>query len=231
MKDRHRLAQSWQANARRWAGAVRDRAIASRVAGTDAACLAAIRAHSPESLLDMGCGEGWICRAVRADMSCATIGTDASPDLIAEARAADPDGTYLAASYEDLAADPEKAAGPFDMIVFNFALLDDDLATPFRAARQRLAPNGTLIVQTLHPWMQGGVYRGGWREETFSAFGEATWQPMPWYSHTLRDWAHALGEAGFAIVGLGEARHVETKTRLSLLITARPLQAPPADTI
>ena len=168
----------WDANARAWTRAVRERRIASRTAGTDAALLDTLGSLAPGRLLDAGCGEGWLIRALRQTLpACRAIGVDGAPTLVAAARAADPVGCYHLLTYEALAAgdwrrDPvlaERLADPLDAVVFNYALFDREIAQTLRAARELLAPGGSVIVQTLPPCAPGAE---GWRTEDFAGFGD-----------------------------------------------------------
>ena len=93
--------------------------------------------------------------------------------------------------------------------------------TPVLAAlARRLAPDGALLVQTVHPWaaLGDGRYASAWREETWAAFGDAFAEPMPWYYRTLADWHAAVRDAGLAVRALAEPVHPGTGRPLSLLL-------------
>jgi hypothetical protein len=122
-------------------------------------------------------------------------------------------------SYGELAAGSQVAAGPFNGVVCNFALLHEDLDPLLRALRDRLGLDGRLFIQTLHPWTQDGPYADGWREERFDGLGESHWTPMPWYFRTLASWVAVLHEAGFTVATLSEPAHADGQP-LSLLIEA-----------
>ena len=82
-----RVLAAWQANAAPWTRVVRAGSIASRREVTDAAIIAAVREHQPRSVLDIGCGEGWLLRALGRRIA-RRLGVDAVPALIDAARAA-----------------------------------------------------------------------------------------------------------------------------------------------
>lgn len=216
-----RLARSWIANAAAWTDVVRQQAIASRWQGTDAAIVAAVLRQEPRRVLDVGCGEGWLVRAL-AKHGVEVVGIDGSAPLIDAARALG-GGRFQVVSYELLAADSEVAAGPFEAIACNFALLHEAIAPLLEALRQRLTEEGHLLIQTLHPWSQLGAarYADGWREERFDAFGAEdggpAWTPMPWYFRTLGSWIDSLHSAGFAVVRIDEPLSPDGRP-LSLLL-------------
>ncbi len=212
-----RIERSWRVNADAWTRAVREQRIASRKAGTDAAIVEAVAGSGARRVADLGCGEGWLARALAA-RGCEVVGIDASPELIAAARELG-GARFESIAYADLVA---RALGRFDAAVFNFALLGDDLRTPLTAARSLLADNGLLFIQTVHPWLTCGdaPYADGWRIETFDEFGGEFREPMPWYFRTLQSWSDALRAAGFAIDAIVEP--AADGKPLSLLMRASP---------
>ena len=213
------LAGSWDKNAGNWTRAVREGQIPSRRAGTDEAIVAAIVARKPARLLDVGCGEGWLIRRVVEALDCEAIGIDGSASLIEDGRAADPDGDYRVLGYDALIAGVESLGDPFDAIVFNYAILDEDASGLLSAAGSLLAPGGCIVIQSLHPHTQDGPYRDGWRTEDFSAFENPDWQPMPWYFRTLESWHAAIRDSGLALTGLAEPVAEGSKQPLSLILT------------
>jgi 2-polyprenyl-3-methyl-5-hydroxy-6-metoxy-1,4-benzoquinol methylase len=216
-----RTARSWVDNAGLWTAAVRGGAIESRRVATDQALLDAILARRPGRVLDLGCGEGWLVRALDGH-GIDAVGVDGFAALIDAARASGA-GNYHVCSFGELADHPIRAGRGFDVVAANFALLDDRPLPLLRGLRDALAPGAAVIIQTVHPWFAAGEYRDGWREEDFRGVaGQGDWRPMPWYRRTLASWMEVLRESGYAVVDLREPSHPETGTPLSLLMVAEP---------
>ncbi len=212
------LIWSWMANADAWTRAVREGRIESRRVATDAAMVEAVAARSPARVLDLGCGEGWLMRAL-AERGIETVGLDVSMELVVVAEETG-GGRFRCCSYDEVVADPTRAGGPYDAIACNFSLLSADLVPLLGALRQNLRPGGALVIQTVHPWTAMGDegYVEGWRTETFDAFGGDFAEPMPWYYRTLEGWMDALREAGYHLAALREPVHPGTGRPLSLLM-------------
>ncbi|WP_085648914.1 MULTISPECIES: bifunctional 2-polyprenyl-6-hydroxyphenol methylase/3-demethylubiquinol 3-O-methyltransferase UbiG [unclassified Pseudomonas] len=212
------LLQSWQHNARAWTEAVRSGAIESRRQVTDQAMLLAVMGRQPERVLDLGCGEGWLLRAL-AERGVDALGVDGDPTLIEAAREAGSSPAQVA-SYEDLVEAKVDIGRDYDLICANFSLLHQDIIPLLAAMNALLVPGGALVIQTLHPWsVAAGDYQDGWREETFDGF-KGQWQPMPWYFRTLSSWLNALDMAGLQLTGLREPQHPQSPVPQSLLMIA-----------
>ena len=213
MSDSDDILPSWTDNAENWVRVVRAGAIPSRRAGTDAAIVEAVVKSAPARVLDIGCGEGWLVRAVQERRACQCVGVDGVADLIAAATAADPDGSYAVLTYQQIADGALSVFDPFDAIVFNFALLDQDCGLVLRAAAQALHDGGHVFVQTMHP----GTATDGWRQETFDAFGQQDWRAMPYYFRSRASWEALFDAAGLAVAAVREVNDPATEAPLSLL--------------
>lgn len=164
-----RLVASWHTNAAAWTRAVRERQIESRRLVTDAAVVEAVLGRSPRTALDLGCGEGWLSRAL-AERGVQVVGVDAVPALIEAARAAG-GGEFRVASYEQIAAGELQVE--VDVAVANFSLTGkESVEALLLRLPSLLAPRGSLVLQTGHPCRVAGEqpYVDGWRE----GFAEVT---------------------------------------------------------
>ena len=216
------LEKSWTANAAGWTHAVREGRIESRRVATDSAIIEAVQACTPRRAIDVGCGEGWLVRAL-GKHGIEVVGVDASAPLIEAARA-EGNGVFYLHSYAELAATPALPGTGFDAVVFNFALLDEEIGPILQAVKHVLSPNGTLFIQTVHPWTAQGEapYRDAWRTETFNGFGAGFPEPMPWFYRTLSSWVSLLSRSGYRINNLQEPLHPDTGKPLSLLFVCTP---------
>jgi len=159
------LLQSWHDNAEAWIEVIRSGAIESRQQVTDQAILLAIMGRQPQRVLDLGCGEGWLLRAL-ADRGIDVVGVDGDARLIEAASLAGAAQLHVA-SYGILVDGKIDIGRDYDLICANFSLLHQDVIPLLAAMNALLVPGGTLLIQTLHPWsVAAGNYQDGWREET-----------------------------------------------------------------
>jgi SAM-dependent methyltransferase len=213
-REQEQLRRSWEANASAWTAAVREQRIESRRLVTDTAIVRAVIDQNPRNVLDVGCGEGWLARAL-ASHGVAVTGVDASAALIDAAQSLG-GARFLVASYEELVANPIQET--FDTVVANFSLLDD-------RAEELLASltAGRLVVQTVHPVFAGRdePYADGWRLETFDGFSGEWRETMPWYFRTVESWSRTLAAAGYSIEEIREPMYLDRVAPASILFICR----------
>lgn len=214
------VIDSWHTNAAAWTRAVREGRIESRRQVTDAAIVQAVLGRRPRTVLDLGCGEGWLVRAL-AGHGIAGTGVDAVAALVAQAQQAG-GGSFRVLSYEAI-ADGALAARA-DVVVANFSLLGG--AAVERLLRQvpaLLEPGGALVVQTLHPVAACGdlPYEEGWRDGTWAGFSDEFTDPAPWYFRTVGGWVALLDRAGMRVVELHEPLHPATGKPASIVFVAQ----------
>lgn len=181
------------------------------------AVVQAVMRHAPAHVLDLGCGEGWLCRAL-GDRGVACLGLDGSPALIEEARAAG-GGRFEVLRFQDLAGDPAGHVGGADLIVANFSFLDEQVPETVQRLGAAARPGARLIIQAAHPLIGAADYRCGWRMEHFDGHQGEDWRPMPWYFRTLSSWLSTLPPR-WRLERLEEPAEAEGAPPASLLLTA-----------
>jgi 2-polyprenyl-3-methyl-5-hydroxy-6-metoxy-1,4-benzoquinol methylase len=213
------IVESWRHNVDAWTAAVRERRIESRELVTDRAIVDAVLSRSPRSVLDLGCGEGWLGRALAA-RGIQVLGIDVIPGLIERAKAAG-GGDFRVASYDEVAAGALDFRA--DAAVCNFSLLGhESVNTVFAAMPALLKPHGIFIIQTLHPMVACGdrPYQDGWREGSWAGFSADFTNPAPWYFRTLASWLALLGTHRLQLLELREPLHPRTQQPASLIFIA-----------
>ena len=214
-----KILQSWRTNAAPWIRAIDSATIASRKLVTDDAIVAAARDLSPRRALDLGCGEGWLARALSGH-DIEVWGVDAVAELVESARRrAGTREHYRQLSYEELARGALER--DFDLLVCNFSLLGrESVEQLFAAAERLLTPGGSLLVQTLHPLEACGEasYRDGWRRGSWDGFSDDFSDPAPWYFRTTASWVKLFADSGLELAEMREPLHPQTGRPASLIL-------------
>lgn len=195
--DEHIVA-SWQKNVQPWIAAVGNGEIESRLLVTNHAIIDAIRTRAPSTLLDIGCGEGWLVRDM-ANRGIDALGIDVVPEFITFAQQAGA-GRFRAMAYADISA--KTLQEQFDVVVCNFSLLGHaSVEQLFRQVPTLLSAGGAFIIQTLHPLAACGdaPYTDGWRAGSWAGFSDNFTDPAPWYFRTLESWSALFVENGFTL--------------------------------
>ena len=211
MKKEKQILGSWNTNAQSWVKVLGENSIASR-AVTNPAIISAINTHSSGSVLDMGCGEGWLSRAL-AKNGFKTFGLDATKLLIDAARAQSESLDFACISFEAIVSwslgkldspileDFEKV--PFDAAVFNFCLYEEEgLIDLFSALKRFLKVEGKIFIQTIHPMSMNAMgleYRSQWLEDAWKGLPAGFIDGHPWYFRTLEEWTAVFEASGLRI--------------------------------
>ncbi|MGB7378165.1 MAG: class I SAM-dependent methyltransferase, partial [Rivularia sp. (in: cyanobacteria)] len=94
------VLNSWNQNASAWITTIENEEIASRKLVTNKAIIDAVTSYSINSILDIGCGEGWLTREL-TNQGIEAWGVDGVSALIEKARLMNC-GKFQVASYEDI---------------------------------------------------------------------------------------------------------------------------------
>lgn len=211
-----KILDSWQKNVAQWTAAVRGGEIESRTASTNQAIIEAVLRYSPNSVLDLGCGEGWLIRELSPYVS-RRVGVDAVSDLVQQAEAAG-GGTFFVASFDAIAQGAIKNS--FDAVVCNFSLLGkESVEALFSIAPSLVEPEGVLIVQTLHPLVASDnlPYADGWRDGSWAGFNSSFIDPAPWYFRTLASWVALFTANEFRLLEVLEPINPNTHKPASII--------------
>lgn len=212
------IINSWHTNARNWINIIERNGIESRRLVTNEAIINAVCSAKPRSVLDIGCGEGWLS-AKLAEKGIAVTGIDVIPELIEKAKQK-VTGDFFVASYEDMTAHTIRFTDLFDAAVINFALIGKESAEQLlHSLPSYLIAGGKLFIQTLHPYHRKAIndYTSGWKTDSWDGLGDEFTQPYEWYFRTLEDWVQLLKGAGFNEVIVHTTKHPVTGAELSVI--------------
>jgi ubiquinone/menaquinone biosynthesis C-methylase UbiE len=154
MADPAALAKGWSASANAWVASMGEHGDWTRQKVLDPVMLS--RALGIDGrFLDIGCGEGRFVRMLQ-ERGMEGAGLDITPELIVQAKAKDPGGTYYVGSGEKL----DFADGIFDLAISYLALID---IADYRAAIAEMAriikPGGHILVANLTSHFTAGKWR------------------------------------------------------------------------
>ncbi|HEY8957018.1 class I SAM-dependent methyltransferase [Chitinophaga sp.] len=212
------IAASWQVNADNWIATIDNGEIESRALVTNNAIVNAICSYNVPSILDIGCGEGWLTRCLQ-DKGITAFGVDVVEALIKNA--IDKGGErYAVASFHDLATGAFVISNRTAAAVINFSLLDKtDSETLLRNIKRLIVDDGLLFIQTLHPLTiaQQGPYISGWKEGSWRGLKRDFEKPYEWYFRTLEDWLSLFREAGLMLREIKEPLNPQTQSPASII--------------
>ncbi len=220
--NERKIIDSWHKNAAPWIVAIQERQIESRRLVTDRSIIDAVVNQNGRTVLDLGCGEGWLTRTL-VQQGMDVLGTDIIPVLIHQAQV-NGQGRFELISYEEITAG--KLSEKFDVAVANFSLLgDESVRGVFRSMSRLLNPHGTFIVQTLHPIFATGdlPYIDGWRCSSWCGFSPEFTDPPPWYFRTLATWVNLFVANGLSIVEIREPKNPQTGKPAAVIFMGRLL--------
>lgn len=164
--------------------------------------------------LEVGCGEGRICRDLR-DRGHRVTGLDAAPTLVAAAADADAESDYVVGVAERLPF----ADGSFDLVVAYNSLMDvEDMPSAVAEAARVLDRAGRFCVCVTHPFRDAGRFESREPGARFvvsdSYFEESSYEytaerdgltfAFASRAYPLVSYMHALEHAGLLVEALRE---------------------------
>jgi 2-polyprenyl-3-methyl-5-hydroxy-6-metoxy-1,4-benzoquinol methylase len=218
------IQANWNTNADRWDAGYDEDGDPNRRYQSDEPMLVLLGDVQDQRILDVGCGNGYLCRKL-AQQGASMTGVDLSDRFLHIARereVQEPLGiTYHHGSVSDMGFLP---GSYFDKAVSNYVLMD---VRDFRGTLQHvfrvLRPGSCFVVVISHPCFSCGP--GGWvkpaldsprREDRFAFLVDEYFQsgpvltqwgdfdPITGYHRPLRDYWQAFIEAGFTVDGFEE---------------------------
>ena len=217
-KEKH-IIDSWMQNAKPWISAISNAEIESRKLITNQAIIDTVLKQRPLTVLDIGCGEGWLARAL-GTAGVSVQGIDVVPELVEQAGQLG-SGTFQVLSYEELAM--EAFTEQFDVAVCNFSLLGDESVNyVFQSISKVVHAEGYFIVQTMHPVAASAAqeYEDGWRSGSWAGFKQFT-NPPPWYFRTMETWKALFADYGMDLLEIKEPLFPGTDTFASVIFVGQ----------
>jgi len=215
------ITNSWDLNAPEWIALLERSGIPSRAVTNDA-ILSTVKRYARKHVIDLGCGEGWLSRALE-QQGLHVTGLDATGALIEQARRQS-EQSYIHISYEDIIAGKLNSDIQADTIVCNYALYEQDSTRQLLLSmRQFLSQEGKLIIQTVHPsflLQTEEGYKSQWMSNAWEGLAGDFSHPHRWYARTLEDWQQLFHQAGYCIYEIVETLSAETKPLSIIFILA-----------
>lgn len=214
-----KIITSWEKNVLPWVKAIRENEIESRRLVTNTAIVKAVTASKPKTVLDVGCGEGWLARSLSAS-GIDVLGLDVISDFIIYAQRQG-GGRFCQMAYEQISTN--NITEQFDVVVCNFSLLGHASVNHlFQHVPSLLNDQGRFIVQTIHPIVGCGEqpYQDGWRAGSWAGFDGEFVDPAPWYFRTLESWQSLFIQSGFERPEIVEPLHPSTQQPASVIFIA-----------
>lgn len=222
MTNEQKIIHSWQANAANWIDIIDNNGIESRKLITNKTIVDAVGAVKPLSILDIGCGEGWLSKELYIN-GIAVTGVDVIPELIEKAKEKTM-GNFFVASYEDIYSNKISFSTLFDAIVINFALIGKESTENLLSSLPALMnASGTLFIQTLHPDSRKAMndYESGWKEGSWDGLSGNFSHPYQWYFRTMEDWLLLLTKSGFHKINTIDVLHPHSGKPLSVIFECK----------
>jgi SAM-dependent methyltransferase len=199
------MGNGWDQSASAWISVMGERGDWGREHVLDPVMFGRVEARPFTAALDVGCGEGRFCRALK-ERNIPIIGIDPTKQLIERAKELDPFGDYRLASAEELPFPDET----FDLVISYLTLIDiADFREALREMARVLKPDGTLLIANLNSFITSTA--GGWIKDPdgrhlhypVDRYLEEFPEWMEWSNIRIQNWHRPLSSYMRELLGLG----------------------------
>ena len=211
------ITESWKLNYPEWIKAIDEKTIGSREI-TSPAIYDTICQYKPESVLDLGCGEGWLTRKLM-EAGIKSVGIDATEGLID--RAKEKGGAFYVKTYETIIEEQSVPQAPYEAVVLNFCLYHREETGQLLGTLKHLLHKRRLVmIQTLHPFAFAGTgfaYEDQWIADSWKGLKGNFHSPHTWYYRTLEGWMAMFERSGLRVVTVKEPKAPQATVPSSII--------------
>lgn len=210
------ILDAWNRSSKSWNHLIENDSIASRKEVTNKAIIDIVCSISPSFVLDIGCGEGWLCRALEEKNINAT-GIDGVQELINFAKRKGSSEFYCY-NYHEIRNGHLTLTQKFNAIVFNYSLFEKEgIKELFQALLPFLDDAGSIFVQTLHPKHEAFAYKKSkWVKENWHGL-PGKLAPFQWYYRTMDDWKKLFIQSKLQLVKAEETFVTSSESPFSVI--------------
>jgi SAM-dependent methyltransferase len=223
------ILKSWDQNGAVWVETVNRSLIPSR-RYTNPAIENAINSHIEGSFIDMGCGEGWLCRTMKSK-GFEVFGLDGTAYLVENAKIQSESSDFACLTFNEVidwyhqktrstVLDSLKTKG-FGGIVYNFCLYEKEgVQELLKASCFLTSKKGKILIQTIHPFTmisKGLAYRCQWMDDAWTGLSGNFKDGHPWYFRTFEGWLEEFKHSSFKLEMVYEPMNLETGEPASII--------------
>jgi len=219
------ISEAWNKLADRWSNSYTEYGDTNRRFIIDPAIFRLLGSVKNLSILDAGCGNGYLCRLL-AKKDAKVTGVDISKRFIQIAKQKEKEAplgiTYHVLTLCDLSTFQDET---FDIVISNLALMDvHNLEKAVKELHNVLKKNGKLVFSIMHPCFSSPPVRGWvrtpqdsnrkedwiyWKVDRYFDRSMEIWQYLDWphtysFHHTLSDYFKSLIRNGFTVTDFEE---------------------------
>ncbi len=219
------ISKAWDKLAEKWNDFSKDQGDFNRQYIVDPAIFHMLGSVDGLSILDAGCGNGYLCRLL-AKKGAKIVGVDISKRFIEIAKQKEKEAPLGILYYSGTVSNLEILGSKrFDIVISNLALMDVlDLGKAIMEINRVLKENGRLIFSIMHPCFSSSPIHGWvrvppdsqrkedwiyWKVDRYFDRSVQVWQYLDWpftysFHRPLSDYIKMLVKKGFVITNFEE---------------------------